>query len=293
MNSFIFTLKTLLVFCVFFPIKGTTTEECCIPKTKVSQWHHLTSPDVSKIKLVILPLGATESHGPHLPLATDTILATELVNRAVNNISGVAVLPSSFFGASFEHASFAGTLAIRDDILNGLWSDIIASVVRSGVRKLLLVNGHGGQTSNVQIAIRNARFDHQALAVGLNLQEMLAQAYRVLVPEPSSSEELPYDIHGGLIETSLLLYLRPELVNIEKMRDFKPSCRSYSYLRPYGSFVSYGWGMEDLSAHGALGNAAASTAELGLRIFEYCVAELKPLIKEILEADLENLLNLK
>ncbi|KAI0565613.1 Creatinine amidohydrolase [Gracilaria domingensis] len=261
--------------------------------SNMNQWEYLSSPEISGLQMAILPLGSIESHGPHLPLGTDAILASELASKAAEGLTDIAILPLSYFGASFEHLGFPGTIGIRDDILNSYWGDITTSIVRAGLKKVLLVNGHGGQTSNVQIVIRNARFEHNVLAVSFNVQAMLAKAYGELVEVDLSSDEVLKGIHGGLIETSVMLHLHPELVQVDKLRDFRPKTISHIHLEPYGAIVSYGWRMEDLCAEGAVGNARGSSAELGSRIFSRSVLELRGVMEDMLRSDLKELLVMK
>ncbi|PXF48481.1 Creatinine amidohydrolase [Gracilariopsis chorda] len=208
-----------------------------------------------------------------------------LADRAAKEIPGIAILPPSPYGTSFEHSTFPGTIAIRDDVLNNFWADIVASVSRSGVERILLINGHGGQTSNVQIAIRNARFEHGIMAVSFSVQAMLSKAYKAIAGSDVSEDELLHGIHGGLLETSVMLYLHPELVHLDYAQHFKPRKRPHTHLKPYGEIVSYGWYMKDLCEDGALGNAAGSSPELGSEIFDLCVAELRDLITEIISTE--------
>ncbi|CAN8074152.1 unnamed protein product [Agarophyton chilense] len=263
----------------------TQTEQC---SSESKRWENLPSSEIPRIKLAILPLGSIESHGPHLPLGTDAIIAQELAAQAASELSDVAVLPPSPFGASFEHTGFPGTIAIRDSTLNSFWEDITASIIRSGVKKLLLVNGHGGQTSNVQITVRNIRFKYNVLAVDFNVQAMLAKAYGEL--SEAIADEILNGIHGGVIETSVMLHLHPELVQSDQLRDFRPKPKSQTYLEPHGSVVSYGWYMEDICSAGAVGNARASSAELGSKIFERSVLELRGVVDDVIKTDVEELL---
>lgn len=268
-------------------------------QSQSSCWDQLPSPVVSKVQIAVLPLGSTEAHGPHLPLGTDTMIAAALCSHATNALPGVAVLPSIPFGASFEHAEYAGTIAVRDETLNSYWSDVISSLVRSGMRKIILVNGHGGQTSNVDIAIRNARFHHDALTVSFNVQAMLSSAYERHMSQLGANSgehidesELKSGIHGGRIETSVMLHLHPTLVRQQHMRNFSPLWKKRSQLEPHGRIVSYGWRSQDICEQGAVGDASRASAELGANLFNDSVSVLRALIVDLLDLKPRDILNL-
>lgn len=279
----------VLTILLFFQLSNPSesAESKCNEKA-APHWHHLTSPETRNIRLVILPLGSTEAHGPHLPLATDTLLAESLSIKAATNLHCVAILPSTSYGASFEHSSHPGTLAMSDSHLVATWDDIIDGVVTTGVKNIILVNGHGGQTPNAQLSIRSARFRHGVLAVLFDVQACLAQSYEA-VTDPDS-RELLYGIHGGLIETAVMMHLAPHLVRKHKLQHFQPRWNADNKLQPYGRVVSYGWRSEDICADGAVGNAAHATPILGQQIFDKCVLKLRNLVTEIRQTDNEHVL---
>lgn len=249
---------------------------------------------VPNAKLAIFPLGSLENHGPHLPLGTDLLLAEALSTHAASDLHGVAVLPSSPFGASFEHANWPGSIPIHDQNLNGLWDDVIVALVKNGIQKILLVNAHGGQTPNVEIVARTARFRYNALVVSFNVQAVLTQAWKNAEKRTQVLKtESVYGIHGGLIETAVMMHLFPEVVRGEKIAHFKPRhLFGEMPLQPHGEQVSFGWRSEDLSESGALGDAASASAELGKDVFSESVSALRSLIVQVLKSDPDELLNL-
>lgn len=186
-------------------------------------WQELASPEFARLDpeatVAVLPVGAIEQHGPHLPVAVDTCLNEAVVRRALERLpSGtpVLVLPTMPVGKSNEHIDFAGTLTLSADTLARVWYEIGASVRRAGLRKLLLFNSHGGQPQVMQIVARELRIDHGMLAVAANwfswgLPEGLF--------EPA---EVRHGIHAGAVETAMMLAVRPDLVDMAAAADFVP-----------------------------------------------------------------------
>mmetsp|Transcript_1891 Transcript_1891/g.7141 ORF Transcript_1891/g.7141 Transcript_1891/m.7141 type:complete len:188 (+) Transcript_1891:84-647(+) len=146
------------------------------------RWSDLSSEDLrqnivgDKLKTAILPVGAVESHGSHLALGTDSFLVDGVLevlrdqHAEEDEVRRAVVLPTLSIGASTEHSSFCGTLTISDSTLIDLWFQVCESVGRSGLRRLIVLNGHGGQTQNVEILCRRLRFELKMFAVGLHLQ---------------------------------------------------------------------------------------------------------------------------
>ena len=138
-------------------------------------WHDLASPDFAALDpestVVVLPVGAIEQHGPHLPVAVDTCLVEAIVRRGLELLdpgTPVLVLPTTAVGKSNEHLAYPGTLTLSAETLARVWYELGASVRRAGLRKLLLFNGHGGQPQVMQIVARELRIDHGMLTVAAN-----------------------------------------------------------------------------------------------------------------------------
>ena len=238
--------------------------------------------------VVVLPVAAIEQHGPHLPLATDAIVADALVRHAVATprpVARVLALPPLVVGHSLEHAGFAGTLSTSAETLLALWGDVARGVARTGARKLVLLNAHGGQRSIVDLAAVRARAESGLLVVRANYF-----AFGV-PPGLFDADELELGLHGGEVETSLLLHLRPELVRREHLADFRP--RTPPALR--GTLgpelpIGYGWLAGDLHASGCAGDAAAADADRGARLYAHLCARLDALIDAVAATPLAELL---
>lgn len=289
-----FITQLVIALCVVCSGAGLHYSSSCSAERQSPAWETLHSNDIEHVSLALFPLGSIENHGPHLPLGTDLLLAEALTIHASKGLNNVTMLPPSPFGASIEHGNLPGTIPIHDNHLNGLWDDVLSALVKADVHKILLVNGHGGQTPNVEIAIREGRFRYNALIVSFNAQAMLLQAWqKVEKNKDKFDKESVYGIHGGLIETAVMIYLYPNLVKQERASHFKPV---YPYqdgpLQPHGAGISFGWRSEDLSNFGALGDASAADVKLGEAIFNETVRLLRQLIAQILHVDHREILRI-
>ncbi len=247
-------------------------------------WSELTAPELAAMAndtaVALLPVGAIEQHGPHLPLNTDATLAGEMALAAAEKVreATVLVLPTVAVGKSDEHGGFPGVLSLDGATLQAVLMQIGRSVARSGLRRLVFLNAHGGNVPVLQQAIRALRIEEGLFCVSAGWMSMG-------FPEGLlSAQEMRDDIHAGLIETAAMLHFRPDLVKMALARDFMPASRAVaegnSVLRLLGP-VSAGWMMRDLNADGAAGNAAAATAETGRQIVEHAAARYATLLEEV------------
>ncbi|MGI9491442.1 MAG: creatininase family protein [Geminicoccaceae bacterium] len=250
------------------------------------EWQTRSSAEIRQLDgdraVAILPVGAIEQHGPHLPLGVDAMINQGIINRALDRIPGelqVLVLPMLPIGKSDEHISFKGTLTLSAETLIRLWTEIGVSVARSGIKKLILFNSHGGQVAIMDIVARDLRIR----------ETMLVMAYSwfaVGIPEDLfPDEEIKFGIHAGAIETSMMLHLHPDLVDMAKAENFEPMMagmkgEGYRRLTPVGA-GRMGWKAEDLQSSGACGNAAAADAEKGRLLVEHAAEVLVELLIEM------------
>jgi creatinine amidohydrolase len=231
--------------------------------------------------IAVLPVAAVEQHGPHLPLSTDTLIAEGMVRRVVELLPAelpVTFLPVQALGKSNEHILSPGTLTVGWETATKLWIEIGASVRRAGVRKLIVVSSHGGNSPLVDIVTRELRVGHGMLGVATGWSRFGAP--EGLFP----SEESLYGIHGGDAETSLMLHLRPDLVRMAEARDFASRQRDFvaefSHLRAHGQ-SQFAWLAEDLNPQGAIGNAAAATADKGRALIEHRARAFVELCRDV------------
>ncbi len=259
-------------------------------------WADLASTDFAALDpattVAVLPLGATEQHGPHLPLAVDQVLADAILADALPRLPAelpVLVLPTQAVGYSPEHAAFRGTLTLSPQTLIATWVEIGECVARAGVRKLLLFNAHGGQVSFTDIVARELRTRCDLIVYGCSWWNLpLGEAVTGLFPPG----EHRFGVHGGDIETSLLLALRPQSVRMAQARNFASTSQqrasSYAVLGD-GRSAKFGWAMQDYNAEGAAGNAAAATPEKGRAVLDAAGRELARLLQELSRLPLDTL----
>jgi creatinine amidohydrolase len=250
-------------------------------------WSQLTTRDFGALDpattVAVLPLGATEQHGPHLPLNVDSTLADGIVAAALPLLPAdlpVLFLPTQQIGLSPEHARFPGTLTLSSETLIRLWSEIGAGVARSGVRKLVLFNAHGGHTGAMDIVARELRATHGLIVYSVSWFNLpLGDAGARF-----SADEHRFGVHAGDMETSMMLALAPDLVAMEAARDFGSTSRQraadYAILGN-GRSAKLGWAMEDYNPEGAAGNAAAATVEKGRALVGAAATQLAALLAEV------------
>ncbi len=251
-------------------------------------WAELSTADFAGIDpdrtVAVLPVAAIEQHGPHLPLSVDTILVDAVVTAALPCLGAelpVLVLPTQQVGLSPEHEKFAGTLTLSPSTLIALWTELGACVARAGVRKMLLFNSHGGQVSVMDIVARTLRAQHGLLVYSASWFSL---------PQPDdvhalfSAHEHRFGVHAGDVETSMLLALRPDLVDMAQAQNFQSTAQDRSADYPIlgnGRSAKLGWQMQDYNRLGAAGNAAAATADKGHAVIGAAAQQLALLLQEI------------
>ncbi|MEP9379622.1 creatininase family protein [Aquabacter sp. CN5-332] len=229
-------------------------------------WAELSAPEVAALDraaaIAVLPVAAVEQHGPHLPLGTDLHIAEGYIARILPLLPDAPIffLPVQSVGASAEHQSFAGTLSLSPEAALAAWGEICEGLHLAGICRLVILNTHGGNVPVIDLLARRLRERHAMLAVTCSM-------HRFGYPEGLfAPQERAHGIHGGAIETSLMLAFRPDLVDMAKASDFAPWSiemeHTFSQLRANHP-VGFGWMSEDLHPSGAMGNAAAATAEKG------------------------------
>ena len=233
--------------------------------------------------VAVLPVGAVEQHGPHLPLSVDASLIDGVIAHALPLLPAdlpVLFLPPQNIGFSVEHTNYAGTLTLQPATLIALWTELGACVARAGVRKLLLLNGHGGQVSVMDVVARELRIKHGLLVYSASWFGLVDDAAN----QQFCAHEHRFGVHGGEVETSMMLHLAPETVHMERAQNFASTSevRAGKYhLIGNGRSAKLGWAMEDYNPAGAAGNAIAATVERGAAMVQSSAEGLVKLLGEI------------
>lgn len=237
--------------------------------------------------IAILPLGATEQHGPHLPAGTDWMIAEAVARRLAAAVAKktpeieLEILPVEKAGYSPEHMDFAATRSLGFATAVERWVGIGERLADKGVRKLLLLNAHGGNSPLMTVVATELRVRRAMLCVATSWTRHLRSGI-------VGDRERELGIHGGMTETSVMLAIAPERVDMGKAVNF-PSfqeelSRRYRNLRAYGPHA-FGWKMRDLNLQGAVGNAAAANAQKGEALLAMAVDGLIRLVGEIADFD--------
>lgn len=251
-------------------------------------WADMTTEDVAALDkgrlVVVVPVGATEQHGPHLPLSTDCDIAEALLTAAFARLpdsAPVCRLPLLPFGLSPEHQSFPGTITLTAETLTDLLVETGESLATAGVRKIAFLNSHGGQPQILDLAAQQLREHFEILAFTLN-------GYRYWrAGEFFPEAEAVHGIHGGAAETSILLHAAPEKVRFDKAAKFESLSErmagEFTHLRPFGRTVGFAWQAEDLNPSGAVGDPTLATAEAGAALVEQASQTLAEILLEIVD----------
>jgi creatinine amidohydrolase len=256
-------------------------------------WTELKSSEFAELDhhstVTILPVAATEQHGPHLPVMTDTAIAEGMIKTVLARLPDdlrVLFMPVQAIGKSNEHLRSPGTITYSAENLIRIWVEIGDAVHRAGLRKLVIVNSHGGNVDVVGIVARELR-------VGLGMLVATTQWRRFGLPgNVYSAFDANYGIHAGDIETSLMLAFRRDLVHMDKARDFVSAAvameQEFSHLSAAGTHA-FGWIAQDLNADGAVGNAALASAEKGTRTAAHQVDGFVGLLRDMRDFSLSRL----
>jgi creatinine amidohydrolase len=248
-------------------------------------WQDCTTTDFRNVDpeqtVAVLPVAAVEQHGPHLPLSTDAVINDGLVRATLERLPAqpaVLFLPALTIGNSPEHVSFRGTLSVADATVAAVWTDVGRSVARAGVRKLVILNTHGGQKALVDLVAMRLRAEQNMLVARATYFAFGAR------PETFDPRELAHDIHGGEVETSLMLHLRPDLVRQTEAKNFEGlphALAAKNTLLGAEKPIGIGWLSQDLNPLGVVGRAGHADARRGGEHLKYLAERLATLLAEV------------
>ncbi len=256
-------------------------------------WSDLKTTDFAALDwartIVVAPIAAIEQHGPHLPLGVDAMIMEGMIARVAPLLPvapRVLFLPIQSVGVSTEHRDFPGALSLKPSTALAVLTELFEGPIGAGAKKLLILNSHGGNSPLITQAALELRARWGVLAVTCSFARF---GYP---PGLFSADELRYGIHGGAVETSLMLHLRPDLVDMRRAKNFPVAtqdfARDFKWLsadRPAG----FGWMAQDLSKEGAMGDATAASAQKGEAVADYWARAFVELIHEADAFDLARL----
>lgn len=252
------------------------------PTPNTRNLSELRGPDIQRLlgpdSIIVQPLGAIEQHGPHLPFNTDLLVAERVAAAAIERVGAeldVWLLPALAYTKSNEHAWSAGTIWLSASTLLAVIDDIARCVAATPARRLVFFNGHGGNSALLGVANREVRLAH-----GL----MTFLAHPGLPADQGGSSppsELGMGIHGGTDETSIMLHLAPELVDVSvATRNVPEHLAGNRYVR-FGGPVGFGWLSDDFGPDGHIGDPTGASAERGRELFEGAVTGFCEALAEI------------
>jgi creatinine amidohydrolase len=229
--------------------------------------------------VAVQPIGAIEHHGPHLPLATDAIIAGAVAEAVVGARPDLplALLPTLSYALSSEHVWAPGTISLSPATLLSVLDELGASLARAGVPRLVFLNGHGGNSALLRVACREIRVRHGLLTFLVHPHLPVDQGGESNEADPEEG----FAVHGSAGETSMVLHLRPDLVDMDLAETRLPRWLADYHHIGFGGEVSFGWTSADIDPSGVIGDPTLATAEWGKAAFEACVERLGEAMAEV------------
>lgn len=228
-------------------------------------WKEIAEMEEKENAVIIQPLGAIEQHGHHLPIAVDSAISLGVLGKALTQLDDripAYALPAFYYGKSNEHWGFPGTITLSAETLLSVIKEMAISIYRSGFRKLILMNSHGGQPQIMEIAARDI---HQKYP-DFNIFPLFTWCVPNIAKDLLTKQELEYGIHAGDAETSLMLALLPEQVKMNlAVKEFPQNLPQDSLLSMEGK-LPFAWLTKEVSSTGVMGDATTATLEKGEKI---------------------------
>jgi creatinine amidohydrolase len=241
---------------------------------------------VKKNGIVIIPTGSTEQHGPALPVSVDTVIVDEAARRAaaiVEKEISVLVTPPVWFGISTQHVGFTGTITARAQTYIALIIELCQSVVASGFKKILLLNGHGGNLDALRVASRMIRDEAEIFCAVARYWDFGAEKIRKM-----RQSEIGGMAHSGELEASCMMYLSPDLVSAEKLKKNVPKWHSKYVAQDLFDLgtITIPYNVHDVSSSGIVGDPDSASREKGEQFLEAIVEGLARFLTEFAAWDM-------
>ncbi len=251
-------------------------------------WKEIEQMPNKENVVIIQPVGAIEQHGPHLPVAVDSAISLGVIGKALEQLNSdipAYALPCIYYGKSNEHCGFPGTITLSANTLLSVIKEMAVSIYDAGFRKLVLMNSHGGQPQIMEIAARDLHQEHPDFA--------LFPLFTWRVPHNASdlltSQEREYGIHAGDAETSIMLSLLPEQVQMDRaVKEYPQGLPTDSLLDMEGK-LPFAWLTNEFSSSGVMGDATVASKEKGDRILQSVADGWVKVIQDIYKFQQPNL----
>ena len=236
-----------------------------------------------QVDVALLPVGSIEQHGPHLPLDCDSFDAEYLAIKVAENCMDPKplVLPLMPYGVSYHHEDFSGTISVSPETLSKLVYDIGMSAARHGVTKLVIINGHGGNSPSLHFAAQMINRDAHIFTC--------VDTGETSDPDISAMAETPNDVHAGEIETSTALATRPDLVRLEAAKKFVPKFSSRYLNFTSKRRVEWYARTSKISQTGVLGDPTKGNAEKGERMWDIMIKRLVEFVEDLKKLSLDEI----
>ncbi|WP_416148675.1 creatininase family protein [Salipaludibacillus sp. HK11] len=266
---------------LFTRYEGNAWEEYFLPRLSFKEVQEMDKENA----LIVLPIGAVEQHGSHLPLMTDSLIGEASITKTMEYLtpdSNIWLIPPLSYGKSNEHLDFPGTISLSSANLQGVIIDIARSLSRSGFRRLVLFNSHGGNIDLLNMVAREIHIETEMMV-------FITSSGSADKSDIFTEEELKWGIHGGDVETSMIMAVKPSWVREEYLTAEFPPLKEFDYLSLKGK-VRIAWKINDLSKSGIAGNATKATPKKGEIVFIRSAEEMAIALKEMAEFEIEQLL---
>lgn len=252
----------------------------------IYEWQNLTYQELARLQeqkpWALLPIGATEQHGPHLPVGTDSLILQGVLKKVIEQLEldvPLLVLPQLFYGKSIEHTDFAGTITLSIHTLLYLLGDIVSSLARHNFRNIIFLNSHGGNADILDSYLQDLRKLYEANVYAIHLWSPGG----IMEPARLHFKDIPNrQMHAEAVETSLMYHWYNQLVKVDEIAEEQPlSEEGLEHLRRLEGKVRWGWAAEDLSGNGVLGDPHLASAEAGEAISRWLFEKVRQAILSI------------